>query len=33
MNNYEKLLDTAEKENLTVIENFDFSNTRIKGLS
>lgn len=32
MNNYEKLLNTADKENLIVIENYNFSNTRIKGL-
>lgn len=29
---YEELLDNAEKENVTVIENYDFSNTRLKGL-
>lgn len=32
MNNYEKLLDMAEKENISVYENYDFSNTRIDGL-
>lgn len=32
MNNYEKLLDIAEKENISVYENYDFSNTRIDGL-
>lgn len=32
MNNYEELLDIAENENVTVIERYDFSNTRIKGL-
>lgn len=29
---YNELLNNAEKENVTVIENYDFSNTRLKGL-
>ena len=32
MNNYEKLLDLAEKDGITVTENFDLSQTRLKGL-
>lgn len=32
MNNYEKLLDRAEKENIRVIEQYDFSEGRIKAL-
>lgn len=32
MLNYDNLLDIAEKENISVIENFDMSDTRIKGL-
>lgn len=32
MNNYEKLLDTAEKNGITVTEKFDLSGTRFKGL-
>lgn len=32
MNTYEKLLDKAAKENVSVIESYDFSGTRLKGL-
>lgn len=32
MNNYEKLLDIAENNGITVTENFDLSQTRFKGL-
>lgn len=32
MNNYEKLLDMAEKENISVYENYDLSDTRLSGL-
>ena len=32
MTEYEKMLDTANKNNIAVYENYDFSGTRIKGL-
>lgn len=32
MTKYEELLDTASQENVTVYENYDFSDTRFKGL-
>ena len=32
MTEYEKLLDNAKKDNVTVIEDYDFSGTRIDGL-
>lgn len=32
MNKYEELLNAAEKSNLTVTDQFDFSGTRFKGL-
>ncbi len=32
MNSYEKLLDTASVDGLRVIERYDFSGTRLKGL-
>lgn len=32
MTEYETLLENAESENVTVIENYDLSNTRFKGL-
>lgn len=32
MNEYEELLDHAEKENINVIEDYDLSDTRLKGL-
>ena len=32
MNKYEKLLEVADKENIVVFENYDFSGTRLKGL-
>lgn len=32
MNNYEKLLDLADKENISVYEKYNFSDTRIDGL-
>ena len=32
MDKYEKLLDEADKENISVFENYDFSGTRIDGL-
>lgn len=32
MNTYELLLDTAEKDGITVTEKFDLSETRFKGL-
>ncbi|MFW5668009.1 MAG: ImmA/IrrE family metallo-endopeptidase, partial [Acetivibrio ethanolgignens] len=32
MNNYEKLLDVAENDGITVTEDFDLSQTRFKGL-
>lgn len=32
MDKYEKLLDEASKENVSVFENYDFSGTRIEGL-
>ena len=32
MNNYEKLLDMAEKENISVYEKYDLSDTRLSGL-
>ena len=32
MTGYEELLTNAEKENVIVIENYDLSNTRLKGL-
>lgn len=32
MNKYEDLLHAANQENITIIENYDFSNTRLKGL-
>ena len=32
MNKYEKLLDVASNDGITVTEDFDLSNTRFKGL-
>lgn len=32
MNQYEKLLQTAEKKHIQVIENYEFQSSRIKGL-
>lgn len=32
MNTYEKLLETAESNNITVLEKYDLSDTRIRGL-
>ena len=32
MTEYEKLLDEANNDDMTIIENYDFSNTRLKGL-
>lgn len=32
MTSYEKLLNEADNNNVQVIENYDFSNTRLKGL-